>query len=403
MAKRRSKGEGSIYKKDDGRWVAQITVSAPGAKRRRKTVYGRTKAEVVRKMEEAKEQVKMGNYTTSSMSLEAWLAHWLDKIVDVRPGTKQNYARVVRLYIVPELGKVGLDRMTTDHPVRLHESMKGKSSSTIMQAHRVCGNALQAAMAQGLTVRNPFKVVKAPRAKKARRRALSTAEFTSLLDVISGSPNEARWMAAVLLGARQGECLGLTWDRVDLEQMTLDFEWQAQRITYRHECSESEPWSCGYKRAYRCSHRKIDADESFDFEVIESNICWVKPKTDSSRRIVPIPSVMIGPLRRRWVEYLEQRQTEGFRDHGLVWARENGSPLDDREDYWNWRKLLDSAGIAKLALHGARNTAATKLLRDGIDPVVIREILGHSDIVMTQSYQRADITLARAALDAGSS
>lgn len=397
MAKRRGRGEGSIHQRPDGRWVGQINVSPPGAVRRRKTVYGATRAEVRRKLDEAKEQHKQGNYTTSSMKFEAWLDYWLEKVVKVAPGTKRTYERQVRLYIKPALGGVRLDQMNLDHPERLAESLSHVGSGTRQQAHRTAGNAMQAAMQRGLTTRNPFKITKAPEAKRARRRALSNSEFKQLMAKIKDRPAESRWMMAVLLGARQGECLGLTWDRVDFDDLVIDVEWQAQRIPYAHGCTDAKP--CGYKRAYRCYGRRIDAPDDFDYEVIHSNICWVKPKTDRSRRIVPIPQIMVAPLRRRYVEYLEQRLADDFTDHGLVFARANGEPLDDREDYWSWRALLDEAGIAKLALHGARNSAATKLLRDGIDVMVIREILGHSDIVTTQSYQRADLTLARKALD----
>lgn len=397
MAKRRGKGEGSIYYSvANQRWVAQVTVSPEGAKRRRKTVYGKSKPEARRKLAEAVEQHRAGNYTTSSMRFDAWLDYWLDHVVDVAPGTKKAYARAARLYLKPSIGGVRLDRMNLEHPERVQQYMT-QGSGTRQQAHRVAGNALQAAMERGLTTRNPFKIVKAPKAKRARRRALSEVELKALLSTVEGRPDEARWLIAVLLGARQGEVLGLTWDRVDFDRLVLDFEWQAQRIDYRHGCDGS----CKYKQAWRCPQREIDADDSYDFEPIESNICFVKPKTERSRRVVPIPNNLIGPLRRRYVEYLEQRLSPDFTDHGLVWANPDGSPLDDRKDYWAWRAVLDDAGVAKLALHGARNAAATRLMRLGIDPLVIREILGHNDVATTQSYQRADLTMARAALDAG--
>lgn len=396
MTKRRGKGEGSIHQRPDGRWVGQINVSPPGAVRKRKTVYGATKAEVRRKLVEVVDQHRQGNYTTSSMRFDAWLDYWLANVIDVSPNTKRNYARICRLYLKPALGGVRLDQMNLDHPDRLAASLSHIGSGTRQQAHRTAGNALQAAMQRGLTTRNPFKIAAAPKAKRKRRRALSNAELMTLMATIKETPDEARWMMAVLLGARQGECLGLTWDRVDLDNRIIDLEWQAQRIPFEHGCGDTP---CGYQRAYRCHARHIDADEDYDFEVIESNICLVKPKTEKSRRLVPIPEVMVAPMVRRRVEYLQQRLSPTYKDHGLVFARPDGRPLDDRRDYWAWRALLDSAGIDKLALHGARNSAATKLMRDGVDVMVIREILGHSDILTTQSYQRADLTMARKALD----
>jgi len=400
MTKRRSKGDGHIGKRPDGLWMAQVNVAPPGAPRKRKTVYGKTKAEVRRKLAEVVEQHKAGNYTTTSMTFGAWLDYWLDNIVDVRPNTKVTYARQCRLYIKPELGKVRLDRLNLDHPPRLKAALSTHSSGTVQNAHRLAGTAIQAAMERGLMTQNPFKVIRAPKRVKPKRRSLETAELDDLLDLIAGRPDEARWMLAVTLGPRQGECLGLTWDRVDFDAMTLDFGWQAQRIPWRHGCPRATP--CKYKRAYRCPDRQIDAPADFDYTPIESNICWVPPKTTASRRIAPLPLDLLGPLRRRWVEYLEQRLAPGFKDHGLVFAQPDGSPLDDREDYWTWRALLDESGIDAIALHAARNTAATRLLRQNVNEIVSQSIMGHSDVRMTQSYQQADLSLARAALDARS-
>lgn len=398
MAKRRSKGDGSIYKRPDGTWTAQFNVAPPGAPRKRKTVYGKTRAEVRRKLAEVVEQHKQGNYTTSSMTFGAWLDYWLENIVDVRPNTKHTYQRQARLYLKPELGNVRLDRMNLDHPPRLRKALEGKSAGTKNGAHRLAGNAVQDAMARGLMTNNPFKAIAAPKRVKKKRRSLEVDELDKLLDMILDREDEARWVLAVTVGPRQGECLGLTWDRVDLNKMQLDFEWQAQRIPWRHGCTDSLP--CGYKRAYRCHSRAIDAPEDFDFTPIESNICWVPPKTTASRRMAPIPLALVGPLRRRWVQYLEQRLDPDFVDHGLVFARPNGSPLDDREDYWTWRALLDESGIDPIALHAARNTAATELLRKGINDKTSESIMGHSDVRMTQGYQQADLSMARAALDA---
>lgn len=397
MAARRSKGEGSIHQRPDGRWVAQFNVSPEGAIRKRKTVYGATKAEVRRKMGEAKTQLAQGNMSTTSMTMEKWLTHWLEKVVSVSPGTKVAYERNVKNYIIPALGRARIDRLTPDHVYQLHTFMAGKTTGTIHTAHGIARTAVNAAMLHGKTARNPFTIVPAPKINKRRRRALGEVELDLLLDHVAGQSDEARWMMSLLLGPRQGECLGLTWSHVDFKNMTIDLEYQAQRIRFRHGCTSDKP--CGYKRAYRCHARILDTNPEYFHEVIERNICFVKPKTDSSRRIIPLPLSMVGPLRRRWVEYLEQKLNPNFRDHGLVWARADGSPLDDREDYWAWRALLDVAGVEKLALHGARNSAATKLMRDGVDLVVIRDILGHNDVAMTQGYQRADMTMARKAID----
>jgi hypothetical protein len=68
--KRRGRGEGSIYQRDDGLWVAVIDLGRDAAnKRRRKFVYGETKAEVQAKLLHMQQQDAAGTLEPSAMSL----------------------------------------------------------------------------------------------------------------------------------------------------------------------------------------------------------------------------------------------------------------------------------------------------------------------------------------------
>lgn len=54
-------------------------------------------------------------------------------------------------------------------------------------------------------------------------------------------------------------------------------------------------------------------------------------------------------------------------------------------------------------LHEARHTTATLLLSVGVDPEIIKAIMGHSKIVTTQGYQHVSQEMMRAALEKGAS
>ena len=48
-------------------------------------------------------------------------------------------------------------------------------------------------------------------------------------------------------------------------------------------------------------------------------------------------------------------------------------------------KLLKKSGVPRVRFHDLRHTAATLLFAQGINPKVVSEMLGHSDIVITLS------------------
>ena len=61
MSGRRGKGEGSIYKRDDGVWIAAVDLGWSGGKRSRKVVNGRTRAEVGKRLNDLRSQAERGS------------------------------------------------------------------------------------------------------------------------------------------------------------------------------------------------------------------------------------------------------------------------------------------------------------------------------------------------------
>jgi integrase len=72
--------------------------------------------------------------------------------------------------------------------------------------------------------------------------------------------------------------------------------------------------------------------------------------------------------------------------HDLVFAQPNGTPIDSRRDWAEWKALLQTARVRDARVHDGRHTAGTLLIEQGVHARVVMEILGHSDIRLTQRY-----------------
>src|SRR4051794_7555781 len=74
---KRANGEGSIYRRPDGTWAGQLTYRDDADRLRRPTVYGKTQAEVLRKLAAVEKRLESGApVRDSSITLAAWLAEW---------------------------------------------------------------------------------------------------------------------------------------------------------------------------------------------------------------------------------------------------------------------------------------------------------------------------------------
>ena len=84
MSKRvkRGQNEGTIVKRADGRWVAVVNLGWQDGKRKRKSYYGKTRAEVAAKLNRAISDLDKGlPVTTDRQTVGDFLQHWLENSV----------------------------------------------------------------------------------------------------------------------------------------------------------------------------------------------------------------------------------------------------------------------------------------------------------------------------------
>jgi len=383
---RRMKGEGGITQRKDGRYMGTIETGWDAAgKRRRKTVYGRTQREVVIKLAaERKALTEHGAVVTSARTtVHTWADQWLAlHETVVRSSSEATDRSAVRLWIIPVLGRKRLDAITPADIRSLTTAITtaGRSSTTAHRAHAVLMKMLRDAILEGHRVPPRILLVKGPPLAPHDRDAIPLADALLLLDVASRRPDASRWVAALLQGMRQGECLGLTWDAVDLDAGRITVNWQLDTLPYL----DRDAGTFKVKPGLRVRH-------------LEGAWHLTEVKTEHGERTIPLVPWMAAAL-TAW------RKVAPTSPHGLIWPRADGRPRSDRDDRAEWHALQDQAGVRHASgryygVHEARHTCATLLMVAGVDPKIITAILGHSSIVTSRLYMHTDEATKRAALE----
>src|SRR5215210_8741845 len=104
---KRGNGEGSIYRRKDGRWVGQYLVYTDKGPKY-KYIYGKTRQAVAGKLTKAMADRDGGLvFDTGSLTLGNYLDRWLPNIHDtVRQRTWERYEQIVRVHLKPALERV---------------------------------------------------------------------------------------------------------------------------------------------------------------------------------------------------------------------------------------------------------------------------------------------------------
>lgn len=381
MTRRRTRGDGGLYQRHDhptcpplnddgtrpehrcrGRWVANIEVFVDG-KRRRKSIYARTSTEARRKLAAALREKDEGTLVVASTTVARWLNYWLENIAarTIRPQTVRSYRSKIDQYLIPHLGRHRLTDLRPEHIRAMHDSMRdrGLAEATIRQAHAVLKRALSIAVNEGKLGTNPADRMESPGTKVEKRQGFTLSEARA---VLRAAGDDARWWLALFYGMRQGEVLGLRWCDVDLDAHTLRVEQSLQ----------------------------VDVDGSLIFG---------PPKSKASRRVVPMVPQIDARMR-----LLHIAAGSPPMDERLVF-HDAGQPIRPRADWQAWRDLIDRATrpplapLPYIALHAARNTAASLMEAAGIPDRLVAQILGQSQVQITHGYQTAELARELAALN----
>src|SRR5258708_549176 len=356
--KRRGAGEGSIYKRKDGRWAASISTGG----RRRKTFYGKTRQEVQEKMKQALYEQQRGTLVTGKQTrLADFLNQWLEEIKrpgPLKPLSYVAYRDVLDLHLIPTLGHLTLARLTPQHVQRLYtqKSTEGLAPGTIHRIHAILHGALEQAVKWNLVGRNVCDVVDPPVAQSKEHRVLTKDEAKQLLVAARGHWLEPILVLALTTGMRQGEILALRYEDIDFTH---------KLVHVRH--------TVAYVKGVG---------------MLEGT-----PKTKKSQATIALPGITLAALS-------QHRAAHPAVPSALIFCRPNGAYYTQSIVRWDFGRLLERAGLPHIRFHDLRHSAATLLLSMGVEMKIIQDILRHSNMRMTaDTYSHVSAAMQAEAME----
>lgn len=342
-----SKRGENIYKRKDGRWEGRILIHAPDSKRI--SVYGKTYREVRDRMQEKKLLPGIVHCPKRvSEATEVWLAS-RERLL--KPSSVAKYRNLVQRHILPLLGKLricDLDRNTVSGFVRALSC--GQTGSGVQLTRKTVRDVL---MILEKSVRFAgelsFSVEKNELSGKTgggkRITVLSEQEQKRLEEQLLTDTDEKKLglLLCLYAGLRIGEICAMRWECIDLCEKTLSVNVTMQRLQI-----------AGAGTGQRTG-------------VIESS-----PKSEDSRRTVPIADFLIEQLLKR-----KPRLQSAY----LLTGSEQYIEPRSYENYY--KRVLSAAGIPICNFHTLRHTFATRCIESGADAKTVSVLLGHSTVRMT--------------------
>ena len=349
--------KGKTYTYYEGRYTEGFD---PGTgKQIQRSISGKTQKEVAQKLKAAIAALDAGTYIApSKMTVGEWMDIWSKNYLgSVKDSTVAAYNATIRTHIKPGLGAVRMDALNT-HLVQsfyngLREPTKTRdavSPKTVKNVHGILHKAMQQAVANNYIRFNPTNACILPRIEKKEIQPLDEAETKLFLDAVKGHRFEMLYTFVLFTGLREGEALGLTWDRVDFMRGTILVSRQLQK----------EKKAGG---AFRL----------------------VSLKNDRPRRITPAPWAM-QLLRNRKLQQYEHREKAGAawsNPMNLVFTNELGGNLIPQTVVRHFKEIVTSIGRPDARFHDLRHSYAVASLRSGDDIKTVQGNLGHATAAFT--------------------
>jgi len=364
VRKRRGRGEGSISERADGLWEAKVSLGYDGQeKRRRKTVYGKTKAEVQNKLRELQHSGAMGTLAVGGkLTVAQYLEHWLNGPAKESVGqtTWPRYEQLIRLRINPFIGGIRLTLLTAMQVEQMLADLRTAGVSA--RGRQMAVNVLSGAMKHATRIRpplipfNPVTSVAKPRPPKPEIKPFTPDQVGQLFEAALTDRLFALYLMAIDTGMREGELFAVQWDDIDFAGASVMVQ-----------------------RALKEVNGKV----------------WVEDlKTNKSRRRIDLSSATLDALSA----HRKHQLAEGNAGNLVFCAPEGGYLRRPNLARRLFHPLLKRAGLPRIRFHDLRHTAATLLLLADERTKVVSERLGHSSTTTTETtYQHVLPTMQKQA------
>lgn len=358
MARKAPNGFGSIRKVVksgkvyfEGRYTDPIL-------HKQKSVSAKTEKECRQKLQEIQSKIFTGQYVTpQKLTLGAYLDEWIENRVNLEESTRKLYAQSIRLYIKPIIGNIKLQELRYTHcqeMVRKLTSDPGRkkplSAKSVYNIAGTLSKALADAVRAEMISTNPAANLDLPRVEKTPPKVMESAEQAVFLEAIRKTPYERIFLFALYTGARISEVLGLQWKNINKKTGEIRIDKQLGR-----------------------KNREADSRE------------LKGTKTHKARTII-VPPYVLDILKAQDIQQKEWRLKAGplwRNDDGLVFTREDGSPMPHTTIANSFKRIAREIGRGDLSFHSLRHTFVTDELRNGTDVKTVSEMAGHSTVTVT--------------------
>lgn len=361
---RRTKGEGTLRKRTDGRWEGWFNIGKDeNGKVKRKSVTAKTKTECQEKLKKVmdeyyNQQQVMSSHTyltSSNPTLEEWYYIWLETFCKpvVKEYTAQGYQQRFRAYILPKLGSYKLQELSTvvcqqfivdlfnnGRTRERKNAIKELSIATVSSVKRILHICLEKAVDEELISKNPCSKVKLPNAQKPEMKTLKKEELSAFLEETKNTGCYEFYYLELTTGLRLGEICALTWDDLDIENKTINVNKSVMRVN--------------------------------------NKIVVNTPKTKSSIRKVKLCNECVELL-------LQLKQKQIVESKYMFPSPVTGELRDTAAVTRRLHRIQDRAGIPRIRFHDLRHSFATLSLEQGVDIKTVSHMLGHTDAGFTMN------------------
>lgn len=333
----------NLYLRKDGRYESRV----PNGKRndgKRTFLYvlARTKEECIERVQAIYQKNRPQG--TCSMIMADIFLEWHRSILHrVKESTAANYTMKAYKHILPAFGDLNVSDINTNQIYSfISEKQKAGFSPRYIADMVVLMKSIFKYAARTYHIANPMDGIVLPKKKVPEIRLLDESEQKTLQEYIASHQNRSTLGTAIALtaGLRIGEICPLQWRDIDLEKRIISVTKTMQRI----QCPT---------------------------EISKTKLIITDPKSESSRRQIPIPDCMMSFLLK----------FKGKPNEYILTGFEK--PIEPRAMQYRFRTILKNAKLPSVHFHALRHLFASNCIKLGFDVKALSELLGHSSVEIT--------------------